>query len=320
MSKVLLVVGYGRPPRLDLIEVPTPAPGPGEATLRVEAAALNPYELGVASGYADPTGARLPVSIGMEGAGIVTAVGDGAVDGTGRPVQVGDALFGPFSGAAAQEVTVSTAAVQLRRGKATASEAAGLLLVGGTAEHALVRVGAGEGDTVLVHGAAGGVGSIVTQLALERGARVLGTASERHHDRLRGYGAVPVRYGTGLFERIREVAPGGVTAAVDTVGTDEALDISMRLLADPSRFVSMANFGGAVQAAGGRLIGGGIDDGADIRSGAVPGLAERLAAGSIHVPIAGRFPLSRADDALALLAGGHAGGKVVIEPWAIPEQ
>ncbi len=316
MSKTLAVVAYGRPPLFEVIERSVPEPGAGQATLRVEAASLNPYDLTIAAGANDPDGTKLPLAMALEGAGVVVAVGDDAVDATGRPVRLGDALYGSFAGAAAEEVTVATAGLFPRPDEVDAGQAAGLLLVGGTAEHALEVVDVHDGDTVLVHGGSGSVGSLAVQLARRRGAVVIATAAERHHERLRGYGAIPVAYGDGLLERVRALAPGGVTAAIDTVGTEEATAVSLQLLADPARLVSIANFSGVVQDAGGKVIGSGpgADPGREIRAAARPRLAEALAAGAIEVPIARRFPLTAGDDAYAFLADGHAGGKVIIEP------
>jgi len=316
MSKILAATSYGRPPVLELVERAPAAPEPGQATLRLEAVSLNPYDLTLAAGGGDPDGAKLPFAMALEGAGVVTAIGEGARDASGRPVEVGDALYGAIPGAAAEQVTVPTAGLFRRPAEVDAGEAAGLLLVGATAEHALVAVEVRDGDTVLVHGASGSVGSLVTQLALARGARVIATAGPAHHERLRGYGAEPVAYGDGLADRVRGLTPEGVTAAIDTVGTDEALAVSVELLPDPARLVSIANFSGAVLAAGGRLIGGGpgADPGREIRTAARSRLAEALAAGAIEVPIAHRFPLTAGAEAYALLAGGHAGGKVILEP------
>jgi NADPH:quinone reductase-like Zn-dependent oxidoreductase len=316
MAKALVAAAYGRPPLLEIVERAPAAPGPGEATLRMEAVSLNPYDLTLAAGASDPQGAKLPLTMALEGAGVVVAVGDGAVDATGRPVEPGDALFGGIAGAAAERVTTRTAGLFVRPSDVEPTEAAGLLLVGATAEHALVAVGVDEGDTVLVHGASGSVGSLATQLALARGAHVIATAGAAHHERLRGYGAEPVVYGPGLSDRVRALVPEGVTAAIDTVGTDEAFAVSLELLADPDRLVSIANFSGAVQAAGGSVIGSGpgADPGREVRAAARPRLVEALAAGRLEVPIAARFPLARGAEAYALLAGGHAGGKVIIEP------
>ena len=124
------------------------------------------------------------------------------------------------------------------------------------------------GGTVLVHGAAGGVGGLVVQLARRRGARVIATASARNHDYLRSLGAEPVTYGEGLEDRVRALAPDGVDAAIDTVGTDEAIDVSLALVGDPRRVVSIAGY--RRRDTGIFLIGGGGDPGTEIRDAARP--------------------------------------------------
>jgi NADPH:quinone reductase-like Zn-dependent oxidoreductase len=316
MPRVLVATAYGRPPVLALQERASRDPGPGEVRLRVVAVSLNPWDLSVAAGVLDPDGTRLPVAMASEAAGTVVAVGEGAVDAAGDPIALGDEVYGTAAGAAADEVTAAAKGLFRRPSHVDPGEAAGLLLVGATAEHALEAVGVHESDTVLVHGGSGSVGSLAIQLAIARGARVVATAGAAHDERLRGYGAVPVRYGEGLADRVRAAAPEGVTAAIDTVGTDEALAVSLELLADPTRLVSIANFSGAVQAAGGRIIGAGpgADPGREVRAAARPRLAALLAEGAIRVPIARRYALADGVDAYALLATGHAGGKLILEP------
>jgi NADPH:quinone reductase-like Zn-dependent oxidoreductase len=206
---------------------------------------------------------------------------------------------------------------RLVRKPATASfaQAAGLLSTGTTAVHALEAVQVTAEDVVLVHGASGGVGRIAAQLALLRGARVIGTASAKRHDELASLGVEPVEYGEGLADRVIALAPGGIDAAIDTVGTDEALTVSLHLLRDSSRFVSIVNFAAAL-AAGGQAIGGGpgADPGREIRAAAVPTLAGLLADGQIEVEIAREYPIAEASDAYAMLAEGHAGGKIILIP------
>lgn len=316
MAHILAATAYGRPPVLELLDRGVADPGPGEVTLRVEAVSLNPYDLTLASGAMDPDGRKLPFTMASEAAGIVVATGVDARDAAGDPVAVGDRLYGAIPGAAATELTTSAAGLFRRPSNVDAGEAAGLLLVGGTAEHALTAVDVRAGDVVLVHGGGGSVGSLAVQLAVARGAAVIATARDDHHERLRGYGATPVNYGGALLDRLREIAPTGIDAAIDTVGTAEALAVSLELLHDAGRFVSIANFSGAVQSAGGRVIGSGpgADPGREVRSAARPRLAAALAAGELHVPIARRFPLASGADAYEFLAGGHAGGKVILEP------
>ena len=171
------------------------------------------------------------------------------------------------------------------------------------------------GDTVLVHGVSGGVGRMAAQLAILRGARVIGTASSARHDELRELGVEPVVYGDGLAARVNELAPGGIDAAIDTVGTDEALDVSLQLMTDPARIVTIVNFAAAL-AAGAQAIGGGpgADPGREIRAAARLTLAGLLADGSLDVEIARTYPLAEAAAAYAFLVEGHAGGKIILEP------
>jgi NADPH:quinone reductase-like Zn-dependent oxidoreductase len=189
-------------------------------------------------------------------------------------------------------------------------EAAGLLLVGGTAWHLLTKTGVGSGDTVLVHGGSGGVGLMVVQLATARGAKVVATASPARHDQLREYGAQPVAYGEGLADRVRAV--GTVDAALDLVGTDEALDTSVELVADRGRIATIAGFGRAAQLGIAALTG--ADGGQEIRDAARPELIKLATAGELKVTVDKVFPLADAAEAHRYLQTGHARGKVVLVP------
>ncbi len=313
MTRALVATAYGKPPVFDLVEVPVPDPGQGEVTVRVQAAALNPYDLQT---VADGDPAKLPRRMAFELAGIVTAVGPDPIGIDGTALAVGDAVYGrPGLGAAAEKVTVKAGELLRRAGNVGIDEAAGLILVGSTAYHALEAIHVDAGDVVLVHGASGGVGSIAAQLAVARGARVIGTAAERHFERLRRYGIEPVAYGDGLADRVRALAPDGIDAAIDTVGTQEAFAVSLELLADPHQLVTIANFRDVVPA-GGQAIGGGpgADPGTEVRAASRLVLAEELEAGRLHVPVAATFALDDAADAYALLASGHAGGKILLHP------
>ena len=194
-------------------------------------------------------------------------------------------------------------------------EAAGLMLTGTTAAHALHTTGVGAGDTVVVHGASGGVGLMAVQLAVGDGARVIGTAAESGHDHLRQLGAEPVTYGDGLLERIRALAPDGADAAVDTAGTGEAIDVSLALVADRRRIVTIAAFQRGFEL-GIKVIGGapGADPGTEVRAAARMELVKRVEAGTISVLVAATYPLVEAADALRQLATGHTHGKVVLVP------
>jgi NADPH2:quinone reductase len=188
------------------------------------------------------------------------------------------------------------------------------MLTGATAVHTLTATGVSEGETVLVHGAAGGVGRMVVQLASIRGARVIGTASERNHERLRALGAEPVTYGDGLADRVRELAPDGVDAAIDTVGTDEAVDVSLALVGDRSRIATIAAFGRA-QDAGIKALGGGpgADPGDEIRDRARLELVRLADEGKLTVE-ARSYPLAEVAAAHRASIDGHADAKLVLVP------
>jgi NADPH:quinone reductase-like Zn-dependent oxidoreductase len=194
-------------------------------------------------------------------------------------------------------------------------EAAGLMLTGTTAAHALVAVGVVSGETLLVHGASGGVGLVLVQFAVAQGVRVIGTAGEGSHEELRRLGAEPVVYGEGLAERIRDLAPEGVDAAIDSVGTDEAIDTSLELVADRRRIATLAaaqrGLELGIQALGSAP---GADPGNEIRSAARLDLVEQAEKGLIEVRVAATYPLAHAAEAHRQLATGHAHGKIILVP------
>jgi NADPH:quinone reductase and related Zn-dependent oxidoreductases len=318
MVRAVVAAAYGGPEVIEVVDVESREPGPGEVTIAVRAAALNRWDAKQAAGAAGTDPAKLPMRLGSEAAGVVTAVGADAVSLEGETLAVGDEVYGhKLRGAQASELTVKAGLLVRKPPQRSFVEAAGLLANGTTAVHALEAVGVGEGDVVLLHSASGAVGWLVAQLARLRGARVIGTASERNHDALRELGVEPVVYGDGLLERVRALAPEGVDAAIDTVGTDEAVAVSLALLAHPERLVTIANAQfDAVTAAGGKAIGGGAgaDPGSELRDAARLELAQLFAAGAIGVDVARAYPLEEARAAYEHLVTGHAGGKVVLEP------
>jgi NADPH:quinone reductase len=315
MALAVVATGYGGPENLSVVDVDVPDPGAGEVRIAVRAGGVNPIDHKLyGGGYGDDP-AALPMRLGFEVAGVVSAVGDDA-DGPAGPVRVGEEVIGyPVDGGYAEAVTVPASSVLPKPEEMSFEQAAGLLLTGVTAYHLVEATGVRSGDTVLVHGASGGVGLMVAQLAVERAATVIGTASERHHDRLRGYGVLPVEYGDGLADRVRDLAPGGVDVALDTVGTDEAVDVSVALVADRHRIATIAAFGRAPEA-GIQLLGGGpgADPGDDIRSRGRLVLTDLVRRGRLRVEVARAFPLAEVAEAHRLVAGGHAGGKVVLLP------
>ncbi len=318
MVRAVAATAYGGTEVIDVIDVDSRAPGPDEVTIAVRAAALNRWDAKQAEGAAGTDPAKLPVRLGSEAAGVITAAGSDAVSLEGESLAVGDEVYGhKLRGAQASELTVKAGLLVRKPPEASFAEASGLLATGTTAVHALEAVSVAEGDTVLVHSASGAVGRLVSQLARLRGARVIGTASARNHEELRGLGVEPVGYGDGLESRVRAIAPAGIDAAIDTVGTDEAITVSLALLGDPGRLVTIANAQfDAVLAAGGHAIGGGAgaDPGTAIRDAARLTLARLFADGVIEVDVARTYPLEEARAAYEQLVTGHAGGKVVLEP------
>jgi NADPH:quinone reductase-like Zn-dependent oxidoreductase len=194
-------------------------------------------------------------------------------------------------------------------------EASGLMLTGTTAVHALTKVSVKSGDTVLIHGGAGGVGLLAIQLAVADGATVIATASEGSHELLRELGAQPVTYGEGLGERVRALAPNGVDAALDLVGSDEAADVSLELVGDRSRIVTIVGSSRAgtlgIQAIG---AGPGADPGTELRAAARLDLVKRVEAGSLRVIVDSTYPLTEVASAHRELKAGHAHGKIVLIP------
>jgi NADPH:quinone reductase len=308
MTTTVLATGYGGSEVLTTITEPQPQPGPGQVRVAVRAIGVNPVDHKTyGDRNADPS--RLPLRLGAEASGVVDAVGDGV--GT---VRVGDEVIAyRATGAYTTDLVVRESALTPKPQGLGWAEAAGLMLTGATAWHALVASGAQEGDTVLVHGGAGGVGQMVLQLARLWGIGVVATAGTSNHDLLRELGATPVRYGEGLLDRAREAAPEGYAAALDLVGTDEAIDVSLALVA-ADRVVSIAGFGRAAE--GITLIGGGpgADPGTELRNAARAELAALAGRGKLVVTIDRSYPLADAGAAHDYLRAGHARGKVILLP------
>lgn len=213
-------------------------------------------------------------------------------------------------GGYADQVVIAGSEVGHKPAPLSFEQAAGLILVGATAWHLLMKTDVGMDDTVLIHGAGGGVGLMAVQLATARGARVIATASPGRHDQLRGYGAHPVTYGPGLIDRVRAV--GAVDAALDLVGTDEALDTSVALVSDRGRIATIAGFGRAAELGIAALSGG--DDGQGIRDAARPELIKLATEGRLEVTVDKVFSLAEAAQAHRYLQDGHARGKVILVP------
>lgn len=311
MPRAIAFVAYGGQENLELIDVPSRAPEASEVVLAVRASGLNPVDLKLGSGYrgADPD--RLPLRIGFEVSGIVTAVGaETLVGADGASIAVGDEVIAfRVPGAHATELTVPAKDVLRKPSALSFEQAAGLLLVAATAEDAVQTIGLQSGETILVHGVAGSVGRAIAELARLRGARVIGTAAEHRHEELRALGVEPVVYGPGLRDRLEGFSP--FDAAVDTFGSDEAGETSVALVADPARIVTITGTS-AILAAGGKAIGGGNPASDALRDAARPELVRLAAAGDLVIPIVASYPFDEFRAAFVLLAEGHAGGKIVL--------
>lgn len=295
---------FGDVDQLRVTTRPVPVVGPGEVLIKVHRAAVNPVDWKVlAGGLVGLMPHVFPIIPGWDVAGEVTQVGPDTPE-----FGVGDAVLAYArkdwvqGGTFAEYVTMSVRGVAAKPAGLDWDVAAALPLAGGTALRMIDRLGVGSDDTVLVHAAAGGVGSFAAQLARLRGARVIGTASPGNHAHLTDLGIEPVAYGDGLVDRIRALAPQGVTVVADTVGG--VLDVTQRVLTADGRHNSIVD-GGAV-AAGGEVVWVRPD-------AAQTGELARLAAvGDLRVNIAARFGLDEVGRAFELSRQGHTRGKIVI--------
>lgn len=295
---------FGGPEVLHPARVEDPHPGPGQVRVEVMAAGVNPMDYKIRNGWMEeafPT--SLPAIPGVEFAGVVDRTGEGVTD-----VAVGDEVLGwSATGSYAEYVLADATLVAPKPAELSWEDAAALTIASSTAHRVLDELAVGEGDTLLLHGAAGAVGSAAVQLATARGATVIGTASVANHDYLRVIGATPVEYGEGLVGRVREVAPQGVDAVFDVAGRG-ALPDSIELRGGTTdRIVTIADQEAATH---GVAFSGGGD-----RSKEQLAEHARLAAdGELRVPVERALPLVDAADAQRLSEAGHVRGKIVLLP------
>ncbi|MFI6044123.1 NADP-dependent oxidoreductase [Nocardia sp. NPDC051321] len=226
---------FGGPEVLEIVDLPDPHPGPGQVRIVVHAAGVNASDWKKRQGQMDQ---ELPQTLGYEAAGVVDEIGAGVTD-----VALGDRVFGFSSNGAAQaELVVLTYYAPIPSSIGFA-EAAALPAAAETAARALDQLGVESGDTVLINGASGTVGSAAVQLAVARGARVIGTGSPASHDLLRALGAEPVAYGAGMSERVRALAPKGVDLALDVAGSGVLPEL-IELAGYPEHVITLADFTG----------------------------------------------------------------------------
>ena len=296
---------YGGIDVLKVVDVPRPVPGAGQVLVQVKAAGINPGEAKIREGLLHARWpATFPSGEGSDLAGIVAEADPGVTN-----FSAGDEVIGWTDNRASQAEYVVVEEQHLTAKPAGVPwEVAGALFVAGATSWAAVRaVNLTEGDTVVVSGAAGGVGSLAVQLARRAGASVIGLASEAHFQWLARHGVVPVAYGDGVAERIRQAA-SKVDALVDTYGA-EYVELALELVVEPSRIDTIANFE-AVARFGVKGDGSAAGSSASV----LAELAALIAAGELELPIAATFPLDRVQDAYRRLAEGHLLGKVVLLP------
>ncbi|MCM1968425.1 MULTISPECIES: NADP-dependent oxidoreductase [unclassified Streptomyces] len=303
--KAITYTAYGTPDILTLTEVPEPKVAPGEVLVRVKAAGVNPVDWKLASGYLDSIlEVRYPVIPGWDVAGVVEAVGEDTFD-----YAVGDEVYGYVRkewvelGTYAELVSAPVRTLARKPRELTFEQAAGIPLAGLTAYQSLTRVGLKAGETVLIHSAAGGTGSFGVQIAVALGLRVIGTAGAHNHDYLRSLGAEPVLYGEGFADRVRELAPEGVDAALDFFG-DDVIPALRSLVREERRVVSIVDHTAAAQGAHQLWV---RPDTADLT------FLGRLAdEGKLTVNVEHALPLAEAAKAWELSATGRTRGKIVL--------
>jgi NADPH:quinone reductase-like Zn-dependent oxidoreductase len=289
---------FGGPEVLEIVDLPDPHPGPGQVRIAVRAAGVNASDWKKREGLMDP---ELPQTLGYEAAGVVDELGDGV---TG--VAVGDRVFGLSpDGAAQAELAVLSWYAPIPSSLDFAGAAA-LPAAVETATRALDQLGVPSGRLLLINGASGSVGSAAVQLAVARGARVIGTASPANHDYLRSLGAEPVAYGAGMAERVRALAPGGVDLALDVAGSGVLPEL-IELAGGAGHVLTVADFTGA-QKYGVRFSRG--DSGRALH--ALAGIGELIESGRFSLPVAQTFPLADVAEAQRVSEHGHVRGKLIL--------
>lgn len=297
---------YGGIDVLYVAEVGRPTPAPGQVLVRVKAAGINPGEAAIREGaFESVWPATFPSGQGSDLAGVIEELGDG-VGG----FSVGDEVIGFVNTRSSHaEFVLVEAGHLLHRPGTVPWEAAGALFVAGTTAYAAVRaVSAGEGDTVVVSGAAGGVGSLAVQLAKNTGAEVIGLAGEANHGWLAEHGVVPDSYGEGQADRIREASDGEVDAFIDTFGSGY-VELALELGVRPDRINTIIDFAAVEKYS--------VKAEASVDAASADVLAElagMISEGALAIPIAGVYPLSEVREAYRELERRHTRGKIVLEP------
>ncbi len=296
--KAVQFADYGGPEVLQLVDVDEPHAGSGQVRIAVRAAGVNGLDWKIRSGYMrEQMPIPLPAGTGVDAAGVVDEVGEGVSN-----VAVGDAVFGSGSATYAEYAVLKSWAK--KPAGLSFEEAAGYPVPVETAIRIMNQVGIQSGETLLVSGAAGGVGSAAVQIARHRGITVIGTASERNQDYLRSLGAVPTTYGPGLTDRVRALAPNGVNAALDMAGSGVIPEL-ITLTGEAAKVLSIADFTAP-------KYGAQVSFEATNAADAFAEAAQLFSEGVFHIPVEKSFPLAAAAEAQAASAAGHVAGRIVI--------
>jgi NADPH:quinone reductase-like Zn-dependent oxidoreductase len=298
MIKAVRFSQFGGPEVLEIVDLPDPHPGPGQVRIAVRAAGVNASDWKKRKGLMDP---ELPQTLGYEAAAVADEVGDGVAD-----VAVGDRVFGLTAGGTVQAELAVLSCYAPVPPSLDLPGAAALPAAIETATRALDQLGVESGSMLLVDGASGSVGSAAVQLAVVRGARVIGTASPANHEYLRSLGAMPVAYGESLAARVRAVAPDGVDVALDVAGSGVLPEL-IELAGGPGHVVTIADFEGA-QKYGVRFSGGDVGR-ALYALAEIGGLIE---SGRFLPPVVRAFPLAEVAEAHQVSEQGHVRGKLVL--------
>ncbi|WP_405063268.1 NADP-dependent oxidoreductase [Kribbella sp. NBC_01505] len=291
---------FGGPEVLELVDLPEPHPGPGQIRIAVRAVGLNASDWKKREGLMDAD-EPLPRTMGREAAGVVDELGEGVAD-----VAIGDRVFGLSADEAAQADFVVLAFYAPIPPSLNFAGAAALPAAVETATRALTTLGVASGNTVLINGASGSVGGAATQLAVLRGARVIGTAGPANHDYLRSLGAEPVAYGEGLADRVRAIAPDGVDLALDVAGSGILPEL-IELAGGADHVITVADFFGA-QEYGVRFSRG--DEGR--ASDSLQAIGDLIESGGFSLPVAQTFPLAEVAEAHRVGEKGRLHGKLVL--------
>lgn len=318
MARAIVYTEFGSPAVLHQMEIPDPVAARGEVVVRIEAAGVNPIDAKLRSRRRPSPDITEPRPVGFDGAGVVVAIGDGVLEYTvGDRVAIRDAR-----GTYASALAVPVEKLAKLPDAVTIPEGAALGIPAGTAYQALRSLGVTAGDVLLVHGGSGAVGQAAVQFAVAEGAVVIATASPARHDQLSDLGAVPVAYGDGLLDRVRDAAPSPVTVVLDCAGTDEAIETSLALVEDRDRIATIVR-GPDAASFGIRAFSGGspvplTDEELAWRAEALPQALELLAVGDFVVELGPELPLADAARAHELLESGATSGKIILVPSSSP--